>query len=106
MSTSQPREKAEQASPRVLYLGTTGNNSPPPLDALLADGLPVCAVVVPASDSPTLLVGTVASAPSPPSTGFTIQYGPPRFGSADLPIHPPFMRRTIVQLAWEHDLPV
>jgi methionyl-tRNA formyltransferase len=106
MFTGQPAEKAEQASPRVLYLGTTGNLSPPPLEALLADGLPVCAVVLPASGGPTMLSGSIAGATPHPATGFTIRYGPPHAQSAGLPGPSPFMRRTIVQLAWERALPV
>ena len=95
MSTTKPTEKTAHSSPLVLYLGTTGAFSIPPLEALLADGLTVCALVVPAQVS-------LASAPvrlvEPPA--------PPAHGRASLPIRSPFMNRTIVQIAWEQGIPV
>ncbi len=74
----------------MLYLGTAGNFSVPPLAALLADGLPVCAVVMPAA---------AASKP-------IIRSEPPRVGRAQLPMLDPFTNRTIAQMAWERSIPV
>ena len=91
MSTSQPTAKIEDANPRVLYMGTTGGLSMPPLEALLADGLPVCAVVVPGSA---------------PVVEPIIRHSPPRVGHAGLPMLTPPMNRTIAQLAWEREIPV
>ncbi len=94
MSTSQPIEPTERASPRILYLGTSGAFSLPPLEALLADGLPVCAVVMPASGDAPVLKEPI------------IRHSQPRPTRAGLPILTPFVNRTIAQLAWQYDIPV
>ncbi len=95
MSTTKPTEKMAQISPRVLYLGTTGAFSIPPLEALLADGLTVCALVVPTQGAPTSAPARLVVPPAPPAQG-----------RATLPMRSPFMNRTIVQIAWEQGIPV
>jgi methionyl-tRNA formyltransferase len=94
LSTIQSMNKAESGQPRILYLGTTGSFSRPPLEALLADGLPVCAVAVPAPAG-------VSASQEP-----VIRHGPVSVGRSNLPLLTPFMNRTIVQIAWEHGIPV
>src|SRR5579885_2018966 len=64
--------------PRVLFLGTPGDFSLPPLEALLADGLLVCAVVVPATGGAPI-----------------IRQQPVSVGRSKLPLLTPFMNRTI-----------
>lgn len=93
LSTIQPTEKTAHAEPRVVYLGTTSDFSRPPLEALLAAGLPVCAVVMPAP-------GDAASAEP------IIRSGPANVGRSNLPILMPSMNRTIAQMAWEQGIPV
>ncbi|HEY7356148.1 MAG TPA: methionyl-tRNA formyltransferase, partial [Ktedonobacterales bacterium] len=79
----------ERQGPRVLFLGTPGDFSLPPLEALLADGLPVCAVVVPSAGGASI-----------------IRHGPAPVGRSKLPILTPFINRTIAQVAWEQNIPV
>lgn len=79
--------------PVCLYFGTTGEFSIPPLEGLLADGLTVCGVVMPAA-------GGLASAVP------VIRRAPARVGRASIPLLTPFMNRTIAQIAWERDIPV
>ncbi len=83
-------------NPHILFLGTPGGFSLPPLEALLVAGLPVCAVAVPASWNAALPGVSV------------IRHGPLSVGRgrAQLPILRPFMNRTIVQVAWERNIPV
>jgi methionyl-tRNA formyltransferase len=76
-------------------MGTPGDFSRPPLEALLADGLPICAVVVPAAE------GVLAAGGEP-----IIRHGPANVGRSKLPMLTPFMNRTIVQMAWEQGIPV
>lgn len=79
--------------PASLYFGTTGEFSIPPLEALLADGLTVCGVVMPAPG------GLVSAAP-------VIRRAPARAVRSHLPMLTPYMNRTIAQIAWEQTIPV
>jgi len=90
LSNSQPEPTSDNQGPRVLYLGSAGDFSVPPLLALLADGLPICAVVLP-----------VVAASKP-----VIRHEPVNVGRAQLPLLSPFMNRTIAQIAWEQHIPV
>jgi methionyl-tRNA formyltransferase len=90
VSNSQPAPSPASQEPRILYLGTPGDFSVPPLLALLNAGLPVCAVVVPAA----------------PSSKPVIRHAPVSVGRAQLPILSPFMNRTIAQIAWDQHIPV
>lgn len=74
------------ASPlRILYLGMTGVFSLLPLAALLRSRHTVAAVLVAAS----------------PGNGPAIELLPPPTLTGDLPLHPSFLNRTIMDLAWE-----
>ncbi len=86
-------QSMSKVGPRVLYLGTPGNFSRPPLEALLAAGLPVCAVVMPAP-------GSAASGES------IIRSAPVHVGRSTLPVLMPSMNRTIAETAWEQGIPV
>jgi methionyl-tRNA formyltransferase len=93
-------------APRVVYLGALGPFSYAPLAALLAAGVPVCAVVVARAHRQTALPG----APLPGGTGITHEgvrrlVPAPRMPTA-LPLLDAGTSRTIVDLAWEHDIPV
>ena len=83
---------ATNGLPVCLYFGTAGAFSIPPLEALLADGLPVCGVVMPAAGGP-------ASAP-------VIRRELARVGRSSIPLLTPSMNRTIAQIAWERAIPV
>lgn len=74
---------------RVLYLGMRGAFSLPPLQALIAAGHDVCAVLVP-GDRAERSITELRPTPSP----------------SLLPIINPHVARSIVQLAWEHAIPV
>jgi methionyl-tRNA formyltransferase len=92
LSNSQP-EQPERRGPRVLFLGTPGDFSLPALEALLAAGLPVCGVALPAGGAP-------------PIAGPIITHEPARAGRAALPLLTPFMNRTIAQVARERGIPL
>jgi methionyl-tRNA formyltransferase len=80
--------------PRVLYLGTAGASSLAPLLALLEAGVPICAVAVGAgSTNPRGPVPVRHLLPAPAETG-------------GLPLRDPYATRGIVQLAWDHCIPV
>lgn len=79
--------------PTSLYFGTSGEFSIPPLEALLADGLPVRGVIMPAA-------GSLASAAP------IIRKRPASIARASIPMLTPFIHRTIAQIAWERDIPV
>jgi methionyl-tRNA formyltransferase len=74
-------------APRILYLGTPGAFSRAPLLALLAAGLEVCGVVVPAAASSVTIARLV-----------------PERSRSPLPIANPYMSPGIVQLAWQHGI--
>lgn len=74
---------------RVVFMGTRGGFSLPPLESLIAAGIDVRGVIVPggeAESSPRRL----APAPSP----------------SPLPLLTPYVTRSIVELAWQHGIPV
>ncbi|HBY98026.1 MAG: formyltransferase family protein [Ardenticatenaceae bacterium] len=80
-------------SPRVLFMGMAGAFSLPPLAALLAAGIPVAAVLVP------------ALRPLMPETPPVRPVRPVPVAS-DLPLVTPFAERTIIHLAWEQGIPI
>lgn len=87
MQASQPNKRARHL--RVAFMGTRGGFSLPPLMALLAAEVELAAVIVPGtSDAPPLR-------PCPPA--------PLR---SELPLLTPYLRPTIVELAWQHGLAV
>src|SRR5258708_27055251 len=55
IATRMSNTKRSTHPPRVLFLGMQGNFSQPPLRALLEAGIEVCAVVMPAVQSPMQL---------------------------------------------------
>ncbi len=81
-----------ESSPRVLFLGTAGAFSVPPLVALLNAGVTVCAVVVPS--------------PKGPHAAPVIKHAPDASERRRLPMAQSFMERTIAQIAWEQRVPV
>lgn len=85
MSFNTPLHK----HPRVLYLGMRGQFSIPPLLALLEAGIAVCGVVVPGETS-VPAIERVQAAPT----------------QSLLPLINPFVERSIVQIAWERNIPV
>lgn len=94
LSNNQSMRTIRSEKLHGLFLGTPGDFSRPPLEALLAAGLPICAVVIPAS-------GDVGASGAP-----IIRHDPPSVGRGQLPILSPFMNRTIAQMAWEQRIPV
>jgi methionyl-tRNA formyltransferase len=88
-----PNTNHSPAQPICFYFGTTGEFSIPPLEALLADGLTVCGVVMPAAG------GLASAAP-------IIRRRPASVARSHIPMLTPFMNRTIAQIAWERDIPV
>ncbi len=88
-----------EREPHVVFFGMSGAFSSPPLEALLAAGVVVRAVVMPA-------LADAASAPASPP--FTVL--PPASTSATgrraLPLLAPAAGRTIRQIAGEHGIPV
>ncbi len=93
LSNSQP-EQVERQGPRVLFLGTPGDFSLPPLEALLAAALPICGVAIPASGGAPLAAGPI------------ITHEPISVGRGALPLLTPFMNRTIAQVARERAFPL
>jgi methionyl-tRNA formyltransferase len=80
--------------PRVLFLGMQGHFSMPPLHALLQNGVEICAIVIPA-------------APKPGSDQLPIlRKDRPRLDRSVLPMLNSSLQNNIVQLAWQHQLPV
>jgi len=76
-----------QRWPRVLYVGTASEFSIAPLLALLAAGVPICGVVIPA-EAPAAPLARLAPAPA----------------RSPLPIANPFVSPGIVQIAWERGI--
>jgi methionyl-tRNA formyltransferase len=77
---------------RVIFFGMTGHFSRPPLQALLAAGLEVSAVLVPAT---------------PPGRGpLPRRLDPPQATLSDLPILNPRVETNILHLAWDNHCPV
>jgi methionyl-tRNA formyltransferase len=81
-------------SPRVLFLGMQGNFSHPPLRALLEAGIEVCAVVVPAPQSPMRDQPAIQ------------QREQPQTSRSMLPVLRSSLHASIVQLAWERQIRV
>ena len=75
---------------RILYFGMLGPFSLPPLQALLAADHTVVGVIVPAQTASTLAVEQL----------------PPPAPVSQLPMARPFAAESIVQLAWQHHIPV
>ncbi|MEW5987608.1 MAG: formyltransferase family protein [Chloroflexota bacterium] len=75
---------------RVLYLGLWGGFSARPLLALLAAGMEVCGVVVPAASGDQRPIHPLLPTPSP----------------STLPIVNPRLNPTVVHLAWQRQIPV
>ncbi len=73
---------------RILYFGMSGTFSQIPLAHLLANGVDVCGVVVPTGDE-------VGIRPLPP----------PQINT-DIPLLNPYFDRNIIQLGWQHGIPV
>ncbi|MGH2470400.1 MAG: methionyl-tRNA formyltransferase, partial [Chloroflexota bacterium] len=82
-TTLTPRPATGQ---RVLYLGTRGRFSVPPLEALLAARVPVAAVLLPGP-------------PNRPIHDMRVSFGRPA-----LPLLAP-LARDILTLAWQHGIP-
>jgi methionyl-tRNA formyltransferase len=81
-------------SPRILFFGMQGNFSHPPLRAVLESGIEVCAVVIPAERS---LKGGL------PAIWCREQ---PQASRAMLPVLQSSVHNSIMQLAWECEIPV
>src|SRR5690348_14835886 len=79
---------------RVLFLGMEGMFSFPSLAALLASGVEICAVIVPASPGPDRL---------PPPIQ---QKEAPRVRRSMLPLVNSSLHTSVVQLAWQKHLAV
>src|SRR5438876_2262852 len=80
--------------PSVLFLGMLGNFSYPPLQALLDSGIEVCAVVIPATQTPGLGLPAIRKREQP------------RMARSMLPLLQSSQQTSILQLAWERDIPV
>ena len=80
-------------APRALFLGMTGNFSPPSLLALLESGVEVCAVVLPARDHH---VGQPSLRP----------LEKPQQARPILPVLQSSLHNSIVNIAWKRDIPV
>jgi methionyl-tRNA formyltransferase len=85
---------SERHSPRVLFLGMQGYFSYPPLLALLEAGIEVCAIVIPAEQS---LTGEL------PSIRRREQR---QISRTLLPVLQTSIHTSILQLAWERQIPV
>lgn len=83
-----------QRPPRVLFFGMEGAFSFPALAALLASGVDVCAVIVPASPRPDRQVVPIQRKEAP------------RVLRSALPLVNSSLHTSIVQLAWQKRLPV
>jgi methionyl-tRNA formyltransferase len=81
-------------SPRILFFGMQGNFSHPPLRAVLESGIEVCAVVIPTERS---LKGGL------PAIRRREQ---PQASRAMLPVLQSTIHTSILQLAWEREIPV
>ncbi len=86
-------EAANRPPLRVLYFGMVGELSLAPLHALLAAGVEICGVVVPAAAVKAGAARPAIERLEPPA-------------ASPLPMIDPFFAPTIVQLAWETAIPV
>src|SRR2546427_6944077 len=71
-----------------------GNFSYPPLQALLENGVEICAVVIPATQTPGLGLPAIRKREQP------------RTARLMLPLLQSSQQTSILQLAWERDIPV
>lgn len=84
---------SENKSPRVIFFGMQSNFSHPSLQALLAAGVEVCAVVMPAvNDMPDV----------PPLR----RLEPPSRRRALLPVNQSMLHTSVQQLAWDRQIPL
>jgi methionyl-tRNA formyltransferase len=83
-------------SPRILFLAMQGNFSYPPLKALLEAGIEVCAIVIPAEKA-------LKGDPGIPAIRLREQSLPSR---SMLPVLQSTIHTSILQLAWEREIPV
>jgi methionyl-tRNA formyltransferase len=83
-----------QHSPRVLFFGMEGAFSFPSLVALLESGVEVCAVIVPVSPRPGRLPPAIQRREAP------------RIVRSALPLVNSSLHTSIVQLAWQRQIPV
>ncbi len=86
--------------PRVLFLGMPGSFSSPSLQALVASGVEVCAVVVPAASGAP---GTHEMRADLPALSRREQ---PRLSRSSLPVLNSTFSTSIVQLAWQQSIPL
>ena len=93
--TRMSNTKRSTRPPRVLFLGMQGNFSQPPLRALLEAGIEVCAVVMPAVQSPMQQ--------DPASMRLRER---PQAARSGLPMLQSTLHTSILQLAWERQIPV
>ncbi len=77
---------------RVLYLGMTGQFSTIPLTALVAAGIDVCGVVLPAVSTHTGSEPIIRLTPPSPAS--------------DLPLATRYLTQNIIHIAWEQNIPV
>lgn len=80
--------------PRALFLGMQGNFSHPPLRALLEAGIEVCAVIIPGQQHLTLGLPAI------------LRREQPQTARSMLPLLGSSLHTSIVQLAWERQIPV
>ncbi len=86
--------------PRVLFLGMQGSFSSLSLQALLASGVEVCAVVVPATDEDLGIHEVRANRPA------LYRHEQPRLSRSSLPVLNSTLSTSIVQLAWRQSIPL
>lgn len=79
--------------PRVIFLGMRSRFSYPSLRALLASGMEVCAVILPAAED---------NAERP----VLVRREPPSGRRAPLPVNRSFLHTSLPQLAWERQIPL
>jgi methionyl-tRNA formyltransferase len=94
MQWAMSNNGSPQRPPRVLFFGMEGAFSFPSLAALLASGVEVCAVIVPASPRPGHHIVPIQRREAP------------RVLRSTLPLVNSSLHTSIVQLAWQKRLPV
>ncbi|GHO96767.1 formyl transferase [Reticulibacter mediterranei] len=94
MQSAMSNNGSPQRPPRVLFFGMEGAFSFPSLAALLASGVEVCAVIVPAAPRPDHHVVLIQRREAP------------RVLRSTLPLVNSSLHTSIVQLAWQKRLPV
>jgi methionyl-tRNA formyltransferase len=88
--STRDSEGAQLFTPRAIFFGTTGNASYMALSGLLAAGVSICGVVVPAERQ----------------SGASVERLLPDPVRSPLPLAQPFVQRSIIELAWSAGLPV